>query len=226
MPIWIAISLQNRNSPLIEHLNFFHDHRIIVISTVTVIIGYIIFSYVYSFFYNRFNRENQELELFWTIIPGGILIFIALPSLKILYLADEINDPSISLKTIGHQWYWSYEYSDFKNLSFDCFIINNDTSRLLETSNHLILPAKTPIRLIVTSEDVIHSWTISSLGIKTDAIPGRLNQLTFVINRSGILAGQCSEICGANHSFIPILISVIPTLDFLTSVKSLFSSGW
>jgi cytochrome c oxidase subunit 2 len=127
---------------------------------------------------------------------------------------------------MGHQWFWRYEYAELEKISFDSYIEAEGTPRLIETRNHIILPSKTPIRIIVSSADVIHSWTIPSLGIKADAIPGRLNQLFLLINRIGILRGQCSEICGANHRFIPITISSVPTEEFINSVKITSFSGW
>jgi len=226
MPIWIAISFQDRNSPLIEHLSFFHDHSIIIVISITIIIAYLIISSVSRKSFSRIERERQEIELFWTSLPVGILIFIAIPSLKILYITDELINPSLSIKTIGHQWFWRYEYSEFKKINFDSYIESNLNSRLIETRNNIILPRKTPIRIIVSSTDVLHSWTIPSLGIKADAIPGRLNQLFILINRIGKLRGQCREICGSNHRFIPITISRIPTEEFIKRINSISFSGW
>lgn len=160
---------------------------------------------------NRFLLEGHLIELLWTIIPIFILILIAIPSIKILYLTDEIFKNKITLKSIGHQWYWRYEYTEFKNIEFDSFIIPsnqliNNEFRLLDVDNRCILPYNYPIRLLTTSIDVIHAWTVPSLGIKIDSTPGRLNQIILFINRPGIFYGQCSEICGINHSFMPIVI--------------------
>lgn len=148
-----------------------------------------------------------------------ILIFIALPSLKILYLTDENNINKLTLKSIGHQWYWRYEYSDFPKIEFDAYIISTNQLlinefRLLDTNNRCILPYNTPIRILTTSIDVIHAWTIPSLGIKIDSTPGRLNQTSLIISRPGIFFGQCSEICGINHRFIPIVIESTNLLNF------------
>lgn len=226
MPIWISLSFQDRNSPLIEHLSFFHDHTIIIIIAITTITGYLLISSVSINTFRKINIENQEIELFWTSLPIGLLVFIAIPSLKILYITDEIISPSLTLKTTGHQWFWNYEYSEIENLQFDSFIMNNEIPRLLQTNNHIILPNKTPVRVIVTSSDVIHSWTIPSLGVKADAIPGRLNQLFIIINRTGVLSGQCREICGTNHSFMPITISRISSNDFIKRIIKISFSGW
>lgn len=203
---------------------FFHDHSILILILITNLVGYIILSILTNKNNNYFLLSGQTIEIIWTIIPAIILLFIAFPSLKILYLLEETNKPFISIKTIGHQWYWKYEYSNF-NLEFDSYIINQNeinknNFRLLDTDNRIILPFNYIIRIIVTAADVLHSWTIPSLGIKVDATPGRLNQLNFIINRSRIFFGQCSEICGANHSFIPISIERISLNYFLKWLKN------
>lgn len=224
MATWAYLGLQDRASPLMEQLIFFHDHIIIVLILIITFVSYIISNLIYNSFINRYILENQPIEIIWTSIPAIILIFIALPSLRLLYLLDEVNNPSITLKTIGHQWYWSYEYSDFIGIEFDSYIIpNRDITssifRLLDVDNRTILPINTQIRVLITAADVIHSWTLPSLGVKADAIPGRLNQSRFLINRPGLFYGQCSEICGANHSFIPIVIERISVNSFLNWVS-------
>lgn len=140
-----------------------------------------------------------------------MLIFIAIPSIKTLYLIEENTSPILTVKTIGYQWYWSYEYSNLiKKKQLSMLIINNKTYLELP-STKLIVPAITPTRILITSKDVLHSWTIPSLGVKTDATPGRINQNTISIKRPTIIIGQCSEICGAGHRFIPILLET-PTI--------------
>lgn len=185
---------------------FFHDHSIIILTCITVLSLYMIIRSIMRVRFNRFLLEAQELELFWTIIPAFILFFIALPSLKTLYIMEENFTPIITIKSIGYQWYWRYEYSEIENLSFNRIIIRNNLIRLLNTSNHLIIPIMTPVQILISSKDVIHSWTIPSLGVKVDAMPGRLNQCLLIVNRPGIMVGQCSEICGAGHSFMPIVL--------------------
>lgn len=175
--------------------------------------------------------EGQTIEIIWTILPALTLIFIAIPSLRLIYIIDEINNPSISVKSIGHQWYWSYEYSDFKNIEFDSYIIptneiNNFNFRLIDVDNRIIVPFKSQIRILVSSIDVIHSWTIPALGVKIDATPGRLNQIRFIINRPGLFFGQCSEICGANHSFIPIVVESISPNYFINWIINFSLDGW
>jgi len=222
MLTWKIISLQNSNSPLIEQIIFFHDHIMFILIIITILVSYLLITLIFNKFNNKFLLEKQNLEIIWTIIPSFILILIALPSLKLLYIMDEINNPFITIKIIGHQWYWSYEYTDFLNIEFDSYINNeiNLNFRLLDVDNRLITPFKIQIRLIITSSDVIHAWTIPSLGIKLDAIPGRLNQASFSLNQTGIFFGQCSEICGTNHRFIPICIESINTNFFLKWIKN------
>lgn len=230
MPTWTDIIFSNRNSPIIEQLTFFHDHAIIILILITIIIIYIISNIILNKFSSRFILEGQEIETIWTILPAFILIFIAIPSLRILYLIEESFSPSITTKIIGHQWYWSYELSDF-NLSFDSFIIpeqelNLNSFRLLDVDNRLVIPFNINIRLLVTAADVIHSWTIPVIGIKIDAIPGRLNQIIFSANRPGLFFGQCSEICGANHRFIPICMEITSPNNFINWIKSISLNGW
>lgn len=229
MATWAQIGFQNRASPLIEQLIFFHDHALLILILITTLVGYFMLSLVTNKFVNRYLLDGQIIEIIWTVLPAVILIILALPSLRLLYLIDETTEPRITLKTVGHQWYWSYEYSDFNDIEFDSYMtpansLTEGEFRLLEVDNRVILPYLTQIRLLVTAADVIHSWTIPSLGIKADAVPGRLNQLNVFFNRPGIFYGQCSEICGANHSFIPIRVEAINPRDFLNWVKS-FSSG-
>ena len=228
---WKIISIQDRNSPLIEQLIFFHDHTIIILIIITVIVRYIIISLIFNKINYRFLLEGQTIEIIWTILPAITLIFIALPSLKLLYLLDETNNPLISVKTIGHQWYWSYEYRDFKNIEFDSYIIPTNeikpfNFRLLDVDNRIILPYYSNIRIIVTATDVLHSWTIPSLGVKIDATPGRLNQINFFLNRTGLLYGQCSEICGANHRFIPIVLERINPKIFVKWIINFSLDDW
>nr|QCI56345.1 cytochrome c oxidase subunit II [Lasioderma serricorne]QYH50916.1 cytochrome c oxidase subunit 2 [Lasioderma serricorne] len=220
MATWQMLSSQDGMSPLMEQLLFFHDHTMMILILITMMVGYLMISLFFNKFNYRFLLEGQLIELIWTILPAIILLFIALPSLRILYMLDEVNNASLTIKTIGHQWYWSYEYSDFKNIEFDSYMIPinemlDSNFRLLDVDNRLVLPMNSKIRLMVTATDVIHSWALSSLGVKIDATPGRLNQTSFFINYPGLLYGQCSEICGSNHSFMPIVIESVSIKNFL-----------
>nr|QNE85852.1 cytochrome c oxidase subunit II [Platypalpus cursitans] len=225
MATWSNLNLQNSASPLMEQLIFFHDHTLLILIMITILVGYLMIMLFFNNYTNRYLLHGQTIEIIWTILPAIVLLFIALPSLRLLYLLDEINEPIITLKTIGHQWYWSYEYSDFLNVEFDSFMIpttdlSNDGFRLLDVDNRVILPMNSQIRILVSAADVIHSWTVPALGVKVDATPGRLNQTNFMINRPGLFFGQCSEICGANHSFMPIVIESIPTNYFIKWISS------
>nr|YP_009343060.1 cytochrome c oxidase subunit 2 [Pacifastacus leniusculus]APS87287.1 cytochrome c oxidase subunit 2 [Pacifastacus leniusculus] len=225
MATWGYLGFQDSASPLMEQLIFFHDHTMVVLILITTFVGFIMFYLGFNFFINRFLLESQEIEIIWTILPAIILIFIAFPSLRLLYLLDEVNSPGITLKTVGHQWYWSYEYSDFLNLEFDSYMMPSSDLlysgfRLLDVDNRVILPMNSQVRMLISAADVIHSWTVPSLGMKADAIPGRLNQISFFISRPGLFFGQCSEICGANHSFMPIVIESVTVNSFLNWVSS------
>nr|ADL39945.1 cytochrome oxidase subunit 2 [Boreophilia hyperborea] len=226
MATWKTLTIQDSASPLMEQLMFFHDHTLMILLMITVLVGYIMASLFLNKFNYRYLLEGQMIELIWTILPAITLIFIALPSLRLLYLLDEINNPLITIKTIGHQWYWSYEYSDFKNIEFDSYMIptnemNNYNFRLLDVDNRIVIPFNSQIRMLVTAADVLHSWTIPSLSVKIDATPGRLNQINFFINRTGIFFGQCSEICGANHSFMPIVLESISPKYFIKWINKM-----
>nr|ABE47718.1 cytochrome c oxidase II [Theclinesthes onycha onycha]ABE47720.1 cytochrome c oxidase II [Theclinesthes onycha onycha] len=223
MATWSNLNFQNGMSPLMEQIIFFHDHSLIILIMITMLVSYMMLSMFFNKFINRFLLEGQMIELIWTILPAITLIFIALPSLRLLYLLDELNNPLITIKSIGHQWYWSYEYSDFKNIEFDSYMINDfnmNNFRLLDVDNRIIIPMNNNIRMLITATDVIHSWTVPAIGVKVDANPGRLNQTSFFINRPGIFFGQCSEICGANHSFMPIMIESISIKNFINWVNN------
>nr|UBA16509.1 cytochrome c oxidase subunit II [Euthalia kardama] len=224
MATWSNLNYQNSASPLMEQIIFFHDHTLIILIMITILVSHLMINLFFNKYTNRFLLEGQMIELIWTILPAIILIFIALPSLRLLYLLDELNNPLITLKSIGHQWYWSYEYSDFNNIEFDSYMIQStdDISnfRLLDVDNRIVLPMNNQIRILITATDVLHSWSIPSLGVKADANPGRLNQTSFFINRPGIYFGQCSEICGANHSFMPIVIESISIKNFINWINN------
>nr|QZK22236.1 cytochrome c oxidase subunit II [Amitermes deplanatus]QZK22340.1 cytochrome c oxidase subunit II [Amitermes sp. WA_136] len=226
MTTWLNLTLQDSASPVMEQLIFFHDHALMIMLMIITTVFYTMISIIQNKQTTRFILEGQMLETIWTIAPAIILVFIAIPSLRLLYLMDEIHNPVMTLKAVGHQWYWSYEYSDFTKLEFDSYMVQQedqqmDTFRLLDTDNRIVLPMNSPIRMIVTAADVLHAWTVPSLGVKTDATPGRLNQVSFSINRPGLLYGQCSEICGANHSFMPIVVESVSTNQFINWVSKM-----
>jgi len=221
MPRWIALSFQDRSSPTIEQLTFFHDHAIVILILITIITIYLLSSFALSRSFHKFIREGQEIETIWTILPAILLIFIALPSLKVLYLIEDTKSPSLTLKVNGHQWFWSYEYSSFRQEEVDSFIEESKIIRLLKTRSYLTIPSLTSVRVLISSTDVIHAWALPSIGVKVDALPGRINQTFISSKRTGLFTGQCSEICGINHSFIPILIKVTSPSNFIEEIKKL-----
>lgn len=225
MAHWGQLLFQDAASPIILQLTSFHDHAMVILTLVVSVVVYMFLALLSNTYTSRSFSEAQEIETVWTILPAILLLFLALPSLRLLYLTDEINSPSVTIKAIGHQWYWRYEYSDFPNIQFDSYILPTSELRpgefrILEVDNRVVVPMQLEIRILITAADVIHSWTIPTLGVKIDAIPGRLNQLGFTVRRPGVYYGQCSEICGANHSFIPIAIEVVDTKSFIKWANS------
>nr|UGK73271.1 cytochrome c oxidase subunit II [Cicadellidae sp. 'Neodcortus squaras'] len=225
MATWLMISFQDAVSPIMEQLIEFHDHTMIIIMMITITVLYMIISLFVNKMINRTLMEGQLIETIWTLMPATILFIIAMPSLKILYLIEEINKPLITIKAIGHQWYWSYEYSDLKKMEFESYMkptnqLEMNEFRLIETDNRISLPFNTQTRILVTSDDVIHSWTIPSLGIKIDGSPGRINQGSIMMIRPGLFYGQCSEICGANHSFMPITMESVSMKSFINWISN------
>nr|YP_011020620.1 cytochrome c oxidase subunit II [Anaxarcha graminea]WQH82611.1 cytochrome c oxidase subunit II [Anaxarcha graminea] len=226
MSTYANLGLQDSASPLMEQLMFFHDHSMFIITMIVTSVGYMILSLMTNKYWDRHVMDGQYLEILWTILPAVVLVFIAMPSIRILYLIEENSKPILTLKTVGHQWYWSYEYSDFTDIEFDSYMtpqneLDLHNIRLLEVDNRVTLPMNTLTRMLITSEDVIHSWTIPSIGVKSDATPGRLNQATFWFSRPGMFYGQCSEICGANHSFMPIVIETTSINGFINWISNL-----
>jgi cytochrome c oxidase subunit 2 len=226
---WGQFGLQDANSPIIEELIFLHDFINIILIFIISFVIYIIVSILLNSFINKNLLESQIIECIWTIIPAVILVQIAIPSLLLLYILDESIDSTLTIKAIGHQWYWSYEYRDFWSLSdntqveFDSYIVpkrelNSGMFRLLDVDARIVVPFNVHVRILISSADVLHAWTVPSLGVKADAVPGRLNQVKFIAQRAGVFYGQCSEICGANHRFIPIVIEVVNSKSFLNWV--------
>jgi cytochrome c oxidase subunit 2 len=174
--------------------------------------------------------HGTTIEIVWTITPALVLMIIAVPSFALLYAMDEIIDPAITLKVIGHQWYWSYEYSDYftvgmEPLAFDSYMLSEEdlesgNLRLLEVDHRIILPVETHVRMILTAADVLHCWAMPSFGVKMDACPGRLNQTSLFIKREGTYYGQCSEICGVNHAFMPIVVDALSLENYVQWISS------
>lgn len=217
------MNLQDGFRPIMEEFHYFHDFTNIILLFILIFVGFIIVSILSNKIIFKGLLEGQIIEFIWTLIPGLILVQIALPSLTLLYLIEDCRSPDLTIKAIGHQWYWEYEYSDFwineKNFSFDSYIIPEvelelGIFRQLETDNRVVLPLSTKIRTLVSRADVLHSWTVPSLGVKADAVPGRVNQLNFINTIPRVLYGQCSEICGRQHSNMPIRVEFVLLEDF------------
>ena len=215
----MSINFHDAARPLMENLHYFHDWAIIIIISIALVSFVFLWQLFLSKPTDRSFNERQNIEWIWTILPGVILLGIGFPSIRLLYLIDESGRPVLTFKAIGHQWYWSYEYRDFNSLEFDSYIANS-TYRLIDTDHRIILPTWSHLRVLVTAADVLHSWTLPSIGIKADAIPGRLNQLLFYIDRPGFYYGQCSEICGRNHRFIPITLEAYSPRIFCKILES------
>lgn len=225
MASWVQWGFQDGTSFLMEQLIFFHDHAMMILILVMTLVGYGSVALLFSKYTSRSLLEREVAETIWTIAPFVVLLFIALPSLRLLYLMDELHDPVFSIKIVGHQWYWSYEYLGLDNkdnsfsvcndkFMYDSYMLSIDDLvegdyNLLEVDNRMVIPANTPIRLLITGADVLHSWTVPSLGVKVDAVPGRLNQASLIVKQRGVFYGQCSEICGANHAYMPIVVESI-----------------
>ena len=227
MATWSILGFQDAASPILEEFLIFHDYVILVLTFILRVVAISIIQIIKNKLINTGLLEGQILEYIWTIFPAFILIQIAIPSLLLLYILDETVDRGLTLKIVGHQWYWRYEYSNFWNnklepLEFESYITPTNPKipfRLLQVDNRAVLPYKTNTRLLLTAADVLHCWTVPSIGVKADAVPGRLNQIKFISYRPGIFYGQCSEICGANHRFIPIVLEFVKSRDFLNWIS-------
>jgi len=207
-----------------ELLSLFHDYSLAIITIILIFVGGMTLSLVSNSLLSD-KLIVTIVELIWTVVPMVILVCLAIPSLKILYFMEE-NTPFLTLKVTGHQWYWRYELVDL-DLEFDSYLVRGSVEgefRLLDTDHRVVLPANKNIRSLITAADVLHCWTLPSIGVKADAVPGRLNQLNFNALRPRLSYGQCSEICGANHSFMPITVERVGA-KYFTSWASLYCVG-
>jgi cytochrome c oxidase subunit 2 len=189
-----------------DEIMFFHDYSMILVVLISLVVFYMVLSLFFGGGFNRFILDSHLVELIWTVLPALVLIFLAVPSMKVLYMVEEVVRPFSSFKVVGHQWYWSYEINTGEDLDFDSFIDSSSILRLIKVSGVLNLPLLVDVRGVITSADVIHSWSLPSVGVKVDAVPGRLNQIFLCSRKNSLMVGQCSEICGANHSFMPIVV--------------------
>jgi cytochrome c oxidase subunit I/cytochrome c oxidase subunit II len=242
MPLPDQLTFQMPATPIMEGIIDLHHDIMFFLVLISIFVLYLLVAIIVLFSEDENSQRNTStvshhtiLEIIWTVIPTIILVFVAIPSLALLYSMDELQRPTVTVKVIGRQWYWSYEYSDFNwsywsdrwtfgmrhdviNVSFDSYMdqdIEDGFLRLLKTDNDIYLPTYQPVRVIVTSSDVIHSWAVPALGVKVDACPGRLNQVSLFIERVGYYFGQCSELCGLNHAFMPISLLATPLEVYL-----------
>ncbi len=223
------MGFQEAATPVMRDVLAFNDLVHPIITGILIFVLILLFYTLYRFSAKR-NPEpsktthNTLIEVLWTVLPIMILIVIAIPSFKLLYFQDRAVEPEMTIKAIGHQWYWTYEYPDHDGLTFDAYMIADEDIgdgqfRLLETDNRVVVPVDTSIQVLVTADDVIHAWTIPAFGAKIDAVPGRLNEIWFRAEREGVFYGQCSELCGAYHGFMPITVEVVSKDAFATWVE-------
>lgn len=216
MIFWGILSLQDSLSVTIEQIVYFHDYLIIVIIIIMCVVGYFIGFVLFIKTYSSRIVADHLVESVWTILPIVVLIFLVYPSIYLLYLVDESRVEFLcTLKVIGHQWYWSYKIDGLLILEIDSYLDRERTIRLIDVDNRVVVPVQEHIRALITSRDVLHSWALPSLGLKIDAIPGRLNQFVFIVILNSVIHGQCSEICGVNHSFMPIVLEAVRLSDLL-----------
>nr|NP_702981.1 cytochrome c oxidase subunit II [Tyrannodoris europaea]AAL91060.1 cytochrome c oxidase subunit II [Tyrannodoris europaea] len=219
MSFWGQMYFMDPASPIQSEMFLFHDHGMVLLLGISTFVSYVGVKFLLNSLTARTVLEAQTLETIWTILPAGLLIWLALPSLRLLYLVDEQTGHGLILKATGHQWYWSYEIPLCDEASFDSYMIpENDLAegdyRLLEVDNRAVVPFGMETTVIATSADVLHAWALPAMGIKMDAVPGRLNTMSMFVEKPGVYYGQCSEICGANHSFMPIVVEAVGLEDF------------
>ena len=223
------LGFQASASPVMTALTEFHDMLLWITFAIVALVG-ILMAVVVVRFNARANPQpsktshNTVLEVLWTAVPIMILVVIAVPSFKLLYYQDKAVDAEMTIKAVGHQWYWSYEYPDHGDFTFDSLMIPEDElapgePRLLATDTQVVVPVDTTVRLLTTADDVIHSWAIPAFGVKIDSIPGRVSETWFRAERTGIFYGQCSELCGAYHGYMPIMVEVVTAEEFAAWVE-------
>jgi cytochrome c oxidase subunit 2 len=218
------MNFQPAATPIAERAHEFHTQLLWIIAAIS---AFVLALLVYVMV--RFNAKahpvptktshNTLVEVLWTVIPVLILVGISIPSFKLMYAADRIENPEMTIKAIGNQWYWTYEYPDHGNFTFDAVMtpeaeLTDPTKRLLETDNHVVVPVDTNIRILTTGSDVIHAWTIPAFHVKLDSIPGHTNESWFNVTKEGTYYGQCSELCGVNHAYMPIVVQVVSKEEF------------
>ena len=219
------LSFQEPATDLMSDIISFHSYILMPIITGISILVLLLLLYIAFRFNSSRNQvastttHNTVVEILWTVIPVVLLIIIAIPSFRLLYVSETIPEADLTIKAIGNQWYWSYEYPDYGDIVFDANMLNDDELsdpklRLLETDTQIVVPVNKVVKLQITSNDVLHAWTIPAFGVKMDAVPGKLNETWFKANKEGIFYGQCSELCGPKHAFMPINVKVVSDKEF------------
>jgi cytochrome c oxidase subunit II len=218
------LGMQPPATPVKDRLSSFHDELLVIITLITVFVLGLLLYVIVRFHHQRHpvptrTSHNTVIEMLWTVVPVLILVIIAIPSFKLMYYMDRVPDPDMTIKVTGHQWYWSYDYPDQGGLAFDSNLIPEadlkaGQKRLLDVDNPLVVPVDTTIRVQVTGTDVIHSWFIPSFGVQEYAIVGRLNESWMRVEHQGVYYGQCNQICGVNHAFMPIKVQAVSKEDF------------
>ncbi len=219
MPHEWQLHLQPAATPVMERLFDFHVLLLWIISGISIFVLGLLLYATYRFRESRNpvpsrTTHHTLVEVVWTVVPVMILVVIAVPSLRVLYYSDRVESAEMTIKTIGHQWYWSYEYPDHGNFTFDALMKQEEElaegePRLLATDNRVVLPVETTIRVLITAGDVLHAWAVPSFGVKRDAVPGRINEVWMRIEREGVYYGQCSELCGKDHAYMPIMVEAV-----------------
>ncbi len=227
-----AIDLQVPVSTVAKDIYDMHFFVLILMTLITLFVLGLILWVCYRYSENKNKKpsktvHNTLIEILWTAIPVLILVVIAIPSFKLLYKADVVPEPDMTIKAIGYQWYWGYEYPDHGNFAYEAFMLQSAEEleeekpfkRMLTTDTKVVVPVNKIIRVQVTAADVLHSWAVPAFGVKTDAVPGRLNETWFKADKTGIYYGMCSELCGVNHQSMPIEIHVVTENEFIAWVE-------
>jgi cytochrome c oxidase subunit II len=225
------MGFQPAASPVMEEIENFHDELLVIITVITAFVLGLLLYVMWRFSEKRNptpsrTTHNTVIEIVWTVVPVLILVYIAFKSFPLLYFTDVTPEPDMTIKAVGHQWFWSYEYPDNGNFTFDAYMIQDadiDPSkgqiRLLSADNNLVVPVDATVKVLLAADDVIHAFAMPAFGVKEDAVPGRLNETWFKATKEGVYYGQCSELCGNGHAYMPIVIEVVSKAKFDEWVK-------
>ncbi len=224
------MNFQAAASPVMEKITDFHNFLLVLTTVITAFVLALLLWVMVRYNARRNpvpskTTHNTMLEVVWTLIPVLILLVIIVPSMRLLYFSDKAVNAEMTVKAIGKQWFWSYEYPDHGNFTFDAYILKDEEAkaaghpRLLGTDNIVVVPTDTNIRILVTATDVLHAWAMPALGVKKDAVPGKINETWMRVDKPGMYYGQCSELCGTNHGFMPIALKAVPKAEFEAWVK-------